>query len=133
MVSTVSIELYKILEKRALEVGIRKERFDEFSTYVLETAIKRVNEIPNCYDRLIKDAIAIGIENGMTEKNAKKMATSFVNNKRIKDVVESRVIDEYCVGDILWLNDQTKLYAKIYAESQNEIVAKKSYHLANFS
>jgi len=128
----MSIELYKNLEKRALEIGVRKERFDEFSKYMLEAAIKRVNEIPNHYNTLRKKAIETGIEYGMDNKSAEAMAKSFVSIDKIKYTLDSSMVSEFSTGDFFWLGDQMRLYAEVYANSRDEFAANKAYHLSSF-
>ena len=115
----MSIELYEEFERSTLEIGIVKERFDEISSYILEDAIEQVRKIPNYYSNLKSNTIAIGIEIGMDEKCAESMAESFVNNKRIKETMESSIVDK--TSRIwFWFHDEARSYATNFARGQRQ-------------
>lgn len=85
--------------------------------------------IPKDFNYLRKKAIEIGIENGISEKDAEAMAESFVNLKTIRSSVEGMInvhMDDL-IRHLFWSRNQTEIYANIYAESTDEASAEISY------
>jgi len=116
----MSIELLKEFEKRALEVGMKKEKFDKVSTHILQTAIDRVNQIPGYYKALRRNAKDYGIEFGLNDEDAEDVANSFVDFDRIQEVMEESMAEVVVEGRshawvMCWFDDRARSYAKNYA------------------
>jgi len=124
-------ELYEYFEKKALEAGILKDRAAEIHKKILDTSIIRMKSVPGfTTDILEKDALEIGIKNGMDKKDAETMVKSFINHKVIRIGVEGWIgeMSETSNNERMsWFDDQIARYAEIYAKSSDIVNAETTY------
>jgi len=120
-------KLYEHFEKKALEAGISKDRAAEIHKEILKTSIRRMKSVPCLTDNLEKDAIKIGVENGMDKKGAEAMAKSFINHKVTRIGVEGWIAEMDTDERMSWFDDQTARYAEIYAKSSDVDNAETTY------
>ena len=124
-------ELVDTFKKRALEGGFNESRVDSILHFALEYTFKdittRLDQVPKHYEGIRKALIEYGIECGLDETEAEKMAEHFFNNKYVKEDLEEGMtgyvatmcdVSRYYVFD--WIRVRIESYTRNYVKGREE-------------